>query len=219
MENKFREYIDKLFATAPHGRKTVELKEELVQNLMERYNDLVSQGKSEVAAYNIAVASVGEVDELLSYLKKPEQPPAVSPEEMERAKRRSALFVSSAVALYVACPVPLFLLQNPTGLVLLILVAAIATFLIIYHSMTQPKYLRNDDTLIEEFREWQNQNTEEKTAMKSVSTAIWCLTTVLYFVVSFGTMAWHITWLIFLIGTAVNAVARAAFDLRKKGNT
>ena len=36
---------------------------------------------------------------------------------------------------------------------------------------------------------------------------------IVYFAVSFLTGAWYITWLIFLIGTAVMNIVKAIFDL------
>ena len=55
MNNRLREYIDNLFATAPSNRKTVEVKEEILQNLTDKYNDLIAEGKNEDVAFNIAV--------------------------------------------------------------------------------------------------------------------------------------------------------------------
>ena len=62
MNEKLRHYIDDLFANAPSTVRAVELKEEMYQNLMDKYNDLINEGKSEESAYNIAVASIGDVD-------------------------------------------------------------------------------------------------------------------------------------------------------------
>ena len=61
MYDKLREYIESLFKDAPDTVKTVELKEEMLQNLYEKYNDLLAEGRSEQAAFNIAVAGVGDV--------------------------------------------------------------------------------------------------------------------------------------------------------------
>ena len=46
-----------------------------------------------------------------------------------------------------------------------------------------------------------------------VEGAISTLTLVVYFVLSFATGAWHITWLVFLIGVAVGNVVDAAFAI------
>ena len=46
MNEKLRRYIDDLFANAPSTVRAVELKEELYQNLTDKYNDLIAEGKS-----------------------------------------------------------------------------------------------------------------------------------------------------------------------------
>ena len=69
MENKLRAYMEELFSEVTPTKQAVELKEEILQNLMDKYHDLLAEGKSPEAAYNIAVASIGDTDELLSTLK------------------------------------------------------------------------------------------------------------------------------------------------------
>lgn len=211
MQDKLREYIDTIFEKAPATRRTVELKEEMLQNLNDKYNDLLAGGKNEEAAYNIAVASVGDIDELLACLKvKDGVPEAVKQAE----KRRNALFTSVAVTLYVLCPIPLFLIQDEMGLIWTIVIAAIATGLIVFNSMTRTTYKREDDTVVEEFKEWKQQTGRSRQAFKSISGALWLLIVVIYAIVSFATGAWFITWVIFLIGAAVESIIKAVFDLR-----
>lgn len=68
MDENLRNYVEKLFESAPHTMKVVEIKEEILQNTIDRYHDLLAEGKSEQAAYNIAVAGIGDVEELLHSL-------------------------------------------------------------------------------------------------------------------------------------------------------
>jgi hypothetical protein len=60
MEDKLRRYVDGLFARTVPTKKAVELKEEMIQNLEDKYKDLISEGKTPEAAYNVAVAGIGE---------------------------------------------------------------------------------------------------------------------------------------------------------------
>ncbi|MFR9189154.1 MAG: hypothetical protein ACLVL7_02035 [Anaerotruncus massiliensis (ex Togo et al. 2019)] len=46
MQDKLRAFIDTLFEDAPAGKKVVELKEEMLQNLNDKYSDLLSEGKA-----------------------------------------------------------------------------------------------------------------------------------------------------------------------------
>ena len=76
-------------------------------------------------------------------------------------------------------------------------------------------YKRQDDTVVENFKEWNHENQGKRALQKSISSGVWALIVVLYFVISFTTQAWYITWLIFPIGAAVDNIVRACMDLRK----
>lgn len=65
MREQLGSYIDKIFASAPQTAKVKEMKEELLADLYAKYDDLISQGRSEEEAYNIAVGGVGDINELL----------------------------------------------------------------------------------------------------------------------------------------------------------
>lgn len=51
------------------------MKEEILTNLLDKYHDLLEEGKSQEAAYSIAVASIGDMQELLAELQKDDLPP------------------------------------------------------------------------------------------------------------------------------------------------
>ena len=213
MYDKLREYIESLFKDAPDTVKTVELKEEMLQNLYEKYNDLLAEGRSEQAAFNIAVAGVGDVGDLIETLRS--DGPAGSPVQTESARRRSAALVSAAVMLYILSVVPCILLPDLWGPVLLFVFCAAATGLLIYNGMTRTCYRKADDTMVEQFREWRDRNDSRTQICRAIAGAVWALAVVAYFLISFFTQAWHITWLLFPIAGAATAVVKAAFDLTR----
>ena len=51
---------------------------------------------------------------------------------------------------------------------------------------------------------------------KSINSLISTIGLVLYFIVSFSSGAWHITWLIFPIIGAVNGLVNACLDLKEE---
>ena len=215
MYERLRTYMDDLFSEAPNTRKTAELKEEMLQNLYDKYQDLLAEGKTEETAFNLAVASVGEISGLLSDLESEGSGRPNS--EIEKSRRRSALLVSIAVMLYILSVIPCILFEDTLiGIVLMFIMIAVATGLIIYNGMTKEKYIRADDTVVEEFREWKAANASRRRSMNAINSAIWSLTVAVYLVVSFLTSAWQITWIIFLIGTAVTGMVKAIFDLGGK---
>ena len=100
MENKLRAYMDHLFQDVPNTKKAVEVKEEILQNIVDKYHDLVAEGKSEEAAYNIAIASIGDLDELLASLKDSSQTPNQMDSENYMAwRKKSAIRISIAIML------------------------------------------------------------------------------------------------------------------------
>ena len=215
MYERLRTYMDDLFSEAPNTRKTAELKEEMLQNLYDKYQDLLAEGKTEETAFNLAVASVGDISGLLSDLDSEGSGRPNS--EIEKSRRRSALLVSIAVMLYILSVIPCILFEDTLiGIVLMFIMIAVATGLIIYNGMTKEKYIRADDTVVEEFREWKAANASRRRSMNAINSAIWSLTVAVYLVVSFLTSAWQITWIIFLIGTAVTGMVKAIFDLGGK---
>lgn len=214
MKYQLREYIDTLFRDAPPTKKTVEMKEEILQNLEDKYNDLIAEGKSEEAAYNIAVASVGDLSHLITELKGMPQQAQELTAEMQAYNKRKALFTSVAVAMYILSLIPM---SFGWGRVLTLLLIAGATGLLIYINMSKPQYSKADETMAEEFREWRQQSNSNQQVYKSLSLALWMLTLVLYFAISFQWGHWHVTWLIFPLAGALNAVLKAVFDLKQGG--
>lgn len=221
MENKLRAHMDHLFREIPPTKKSVELKEEILQNLVDKYHDLISQGKTEDAAYNIAVASIGDISELLESLK--ESATATGPletEEYRQWKKRSSILVPVAVMLYILCVTPPIVtdalgLNESIGACGLFLFIGIATAIIIFNNMSKPSMNKLDSTMMNEFKEWKTNQESKAAARKSINSAVWSITLVLYFLISFSTGAWYITWIIFLIGGAVESIIKALFELKQ----
>ena len=60
------------------------------------------------------------------------------------------------------------------------------------------------------------ENTTPETELKkSVSGLIWAIGLAIYFIVSFLTGAWYITWVIFPITAAVQGLVKAILDLKE----
>ena len=59
MENKIRKHVDNLFKTFEQDENTLDTKEELISNLLERINDSVESGLSEEEAFNKAIGNLG----------------------------------------------------------------------------------------------------------------------------------------------------------------
>lgn len=222
MEDKLRNYVDGLFARTAPSKKAVELKEEMLQNLNDKYSDLISEGKSPEAAYNIAIAGIGDVSGLLSEL---EPDPVMEVPNMagyEAARRRSAMLTAIAVMLYILSVLPLIIFDSIgfsyTGMIgvpILFVFIAVATGLLIYNNMTKPKFYKTSETMVEQFREWQSDKNTRKSLRRAISAALWATIVAVYFIASFVTGAWHVTWILFLLGAVCEAFINIFVTLRK----
>ncbi len=246
MKPKLKEYIDTIFADAerraPNSARLAELKEEMLRNLYDKYDDLIAAGRTPAAAYNSAVAGVGDISDLLDSVAPPRPASASAPDEkaspdnqkrpltpeeqarLSRWRDRSALVTSVAIALYILCCVPLFILgdvgDGVLGLVLMFMMIAAATALLIYNAKTKPTFDetadrdRDDDDDDDDGRASADRPARSP-VYKAISGGLWAIGVCVYLLVSFLSGYWHITWMIFLILTAVDNIIKVIFDLRR----
>jgi len=221
MDEKLRRHVDDLFSETAPTRKAVELKEEMIQNLSEKYCDLIAEGKTEEAAYNITIAGIGDISALLAELERDMTNKESTTFETEASRQKSALLTAIAVMMYILCVLPLIMMSvlgfrfaSEIGVPVMFLMIAGATGLLIYNSMTKPKY-HSSDTMVEEFREWQSDDKDRKALRKAISSALWSIIVALYLIISFMTFAWHITWIIFILGAVIESLINILFTLKK----
>lgn len=118
MEYNIRAYVDELFRDAPDTQRAYEMKVELVQNLLDKYNDLVASGKTEEDAYNITIYGIGDIAELLEEMRReePGHPAggqgATYYKAMYHFRRRSAALTAVAVSLYIFSIIPVIVLLS-----------------------------------------------------------------------------------------------------------
>jgi hypothetical protein len=219
MREELRAYVESLFAQVPQTGRITEFKEELLSNLTEKYNDLLAQGRSEEEAYTLAISNIGDVNELLKGL---ENDKIYNNAHKDAERKRSAALVSAAVALYIiaigVAALFSFLpgVQPGLGFALMFFIAAIATAMLVYNALTRPKYRKADDTMVEEFKEWKHTSAENHQMYKSITSSMWPLIVAAYFFIGFFFGGWAYTWLIFLIGAALQNILKIAFGVRRK---
>ena len=211
MRENLIQYVDLLFAGAGDCE---EVKEEILQNTLDRYDDLVDQGKAPEAAYRLAISGIGDVNEILGSIPRAPQPacPEWDPEPETPESRNDRMKHAISVAMYILCPVPLFILSefglSTIGLCLTLLMVAIATALRL--TMRRP---RKED---EDHRDEPERPLSPRQKLrKSIDSLIWALGLAIYFILSFSTGAWAVTWIIFPLIGAVQGLVQALFDLKE----
>ncbi len=196
MKEQLIRYIDLLFAGAPQA---ADIKQEILQNTLERYDDLVAQGKSPQAAYQLAISGIGDISELLGC-----EPPVPSSQQTFSASRTwKKAMRAIAICLYILSPLPLFILQDEIGLCGLLGICAVATALIMIGSESKTPEPAEVKT------------SPRSQLRKAISAVVWAVGLCIYFLLSFISGAWYITWIIFLILGAVEGLIKACIDLKE----
>lgn len=205
MREHLIQYVNLLFAG---GKDCEDIKQEILQNTLDRYDDLIAEGKVPEAAYRLAIAGIGDINEILGTT------PVTSPayilgtepkNDMEDENKKKLR--ATAIGLYILCPIPLFIGSemglSVLGLCILLAVVAVATALMVVsgknYSPTEPP----------------RELTEQEKHRKSIKTVINLIGLVVYFLLSFTTFAWHLTWLVFPITAVVWELTKAILDLKE----
>lgn len=211
MREQLKQYVDLLFAGA---KDCEDIKQEILQNTLDRYEDLIAEGKVPEAAYRLAITGIGDVNEILGVKSQPTPATSNTPVRTEQSDDDTPgkkLMRAVAIGLYILCAVPLFILSemgSPTiGLCGTLVIVAIATVLIMLGAKKEEDEDEKDH-ITEDL-------TPKQELKKSIAKLINVIALVLFFVISFLTGAWYITWLVFPIAGAVKGLVNAILDLKE----
>ena len=211
MREQLIQYVELLFAGAGGCE---DMKQEILQNTLDRYDDLIAEGKVPEAAYRLAIAGIGDINEILGTQN--QDVPAVSyawikKETKDNDTPTKKLMRAIAIGLYILCPLPMFILaelgMETIGLCGTLSIVAVATVLIILGGKKSDKDDREETD--------SGPLTPSQELRKAIHSIINTVGLVLYFILSFATGAWYITWLIFPIMGAVWGLTKAILDLKE----
>ena len=209
MREQLIQYVELLFAGA---KGCEDIKQEILQNTLDRYDDLIAEGKVPEAAYRLAITGIGDINEILGT--KPQAVPVsrgrANPVEQEQDTPRKKLLRAFGVGLYIICMMPLFILSemgNSTmGLCGTLIIVAVATMLMMLGSKKSTEEKKGEPDYV----------SDPKTELrKSIHNIIWAVGLAVYFIFSFATNAWYITWLVFPLTGAVQGLVKAILDLKE----
>lgn len=203
MREQLIQYVELLFAGA---KDCEDVKQEILQNSLDRYDDLIAEGKVPEAAYRLAITGIGDINEILGSQPSHAAPqPNQSGSEADSDKYRR-LQRGIAIACFILCPVPLLLCvvegQVMIGITMMLVIIAVGTMLMVVSGKDQAQPPRRHNSLF----------------VSIAMSLLWPLATIVYFLISFSTGAWHLTWLVFPIAGAISAVIRAIEDWKEENN-
>ncbi len=221
MNNKIRNYVEVLFSDIPKTKRAVELKEELLGNLSDRFDDYINEGKSETQAYSLAVSGMGDIDELLESVK----PDTNFVTDAKKYRERKARNTAIAVGLYVIALISMLTLAGSgmfvggviedflgiLGVISMFTVAGIATALLIYTNMSMPSEFKDFNR--EEEIESRKNETKRQKVFRSVMSVYWSVVLLLYLGVSFSFQNWHISWIIWPIAGIISSIINTIYEI------
>lgn len=212
MRDQLIQYVNLLFAGA---KDCEEIKQEILQNTLDRYDDLIAEGKVPEAAYRLAITGIGDINEILGT--KSQSAPVYHAPAAEQKRENDTpmkkLLRAVAVGLYILSLLPLVILSemgmDTIGLCGTLSIVAVATVLIILGAKKeQPK----------EVHEEVYPSNPKSELHKSINGMIWAIGLAIYFLISFTTGAWYVTWVIFPLTGAVQGLVKAILDLKEANN-
>ena len=199
MREQLIQYVNLLFAGVPDSE---DIRQEILQNTLDRYDDLVANGKTPEAAYRLAISGIGDIGEILG-TREPEALPGPEAQVQKECGEDPVkkLLRAIAVGLYILCPLPLFILSSMgmdvIGLCGTLCFVAVATVLIILGGKKSGEHKAQEEDV-------------PRTQLgKSLTGLIWAVGLVVYLLVSFLTGAWHVSWVIFPILGAISSLVCA----------
>ncbi len=203
MREQLIQYVNLLFAGA---KNCEDIKQEILQNTLDRYDDLIAEGKVPEAAYRLAITGIGDINEILG-TKSPAPAPAPA-QKTETDTPTKKIMRAVAVGLYILSLLPLIVLSefgmDIVGLCGTLAIVAVATVLILLGAK------KDEDEKGDKHGSDPNHQLR-----KSIEETIFAVGLALYFVISFLTKAWYITWVIFPLIGAVQGLAKAIIDLKE----
>ena len=227
MRNKLICYVNSIFEGIPNTPEVQELREEILQNTLDRYDEECARGVSETVAYNVAVMSIGDTDANLAAYRKPKKE--------KKSSRR--VCVAIAIALYILCVVPPAVADEmgwpeALGVSMMFLMIAAATALIILSGGREkpaaPKASAPQGVPVQPAEQAapavpaQEERSSAVKILRGVLTPLYWLAAVGLFLAAGFAGYWYVAWVIFIAAGAVGDVitgivymAKGRYGLKK----
>ncbi len=207
MEERIKNYIESVFRGVPQTEHSESIKNEILQNLLDKYHDLKNEGRNDEEAYAIAISSGGDLSDIVADLKsgstsaekihqKIQQNAGqghYNTRKLTKRERKKIELLNS-----VLWPITIFVYFFYS-----ILVDGAWSYSWIIFLITPS---------IESFYKYTVIKSNEKIKNRALSSCLWTSVTAFYFIISFITHRWGITWLIFIFGIAVSNIIKAALS-------
>lgn len=220
MNSKIKNYVDVLFSDIPRSKKANDLKEEILSNMSERFDDYIQNGKTENQAYSEVISSLGDIDEMLAEV----MPTDEFVQQANYYRKRNARNIAVGVSMYILGAA--FLIGFASmgeyfgnedffailGFLILLVISAIATGIIVYSNMSTPIEYKDYDN--EAKKEFKNLEPKQSRLLSGILSVYWTGILAIYLLISFLTGRWEITWIIWILAGVFDSIIKTVFEMR-----
>ncbi len=162
--------------------------DELKSDLAEQYEQRIQAGMSELDAYRDVLKNVDQIRAMLLSLPKSEAEEEQRKSEEDR-KRSEKILDKISSCLWIGTLIAYFLISFGTGL------WAYTWLIFLWSSIGQ--------NILDMVKKLGRGKPKKKVLRSGLSSILWISVVILYFIVSFGSGLWHLTWLLFPAATLV----------------
>ena len=217
--NTIRNYINAMFSSLPKTPEILRLQAEMMENMEDKYNDLIREGKSEHEAVGIILADIGSAENLKAELgitdTEPQEDHSAFLTQRAAFQRKFAIAIASGVVLCICAIIAGAVCDAFThndGLTCLAffvpIAAAVAIF--VYFGIREDWYENRYKEIYHEAEP------ESKGFSDAISAIIFPLAVVIYLILGFVFDLWHPGWIIFPICGLIVAAVEAYEKLKTR---
>ena len=217
--NTIRNYINAMFSSLPKTPEILRLQAEMMENMEDKYNDLIREGKSEHEAVGIILADIGSAENLKAELgitdTEPQEDHSAFLTQRAAFQRKFAIAIASGVVLCICAIIAGAVSDAFThndGLTCLAffvpIAAAVAIF--VYFGIREDWYENRYKEIYHEAEP------ESKGFSDAIAAIIFPLAVVIYLILGFVFDLWHPGWIIFPICGLIVAAVEAYEKLKAR---
>lgn len=217
--NTIRNYINAMFSSLPKTPEILRLQAEMMENMEDKYHDLIREGKSEHEAVGIILADIGSAENLKAELgitdTEPQEDHSAFLTQRAAFQRKFAIAIASGVVLCICAIIAGAVSDAFThndGLTCLAffvpIAAAVAIF--VYFGIREDWYENRYKEIYHEAEP------ESKGFSDAIAAIIFPLAVVIYLILGFVFDLWHPGWIIFPICGLIVAAVEAYEKLKAR---
>ena len=222
MKYTLKYYVDGLFKDVPSSQAVSELHDEILSNLEARYDDCIKGGMTPQRAYAAVIGTMGDVSSLIEQVSGTGKHTAgifekISPRS-KLMQKYSYVFTSdnlktirnAAIAImWLLIVITFFLIAYSGGAEFAWLIFLVGAALTVGINMAASiaKISRNGESR-------ENRIRILKVVHGNVTAIMWLAIVILYFLISFNSYEWDITWLIFIFGAIAQIILTTVFKIQ-----